>query len=82
MMEVGRVYKINGKSQPFKYEWLHKDFDGWVDNQKFKPMKFDICLIRTSTNRTYPAWWTGDRWDGLRVKRNVEVIYWKRGDSL
>jgi hypothetical protein len=81
-MEVGRLYLINGKSQPFKYEWVEKDFDGWVDPEKFKPMRYDMCYLRAKNNRTYPGWWTGDRWDGLRVKPDIEIIYWKRGDSL
>lgn len=51
--------------------------DEWVDAKKFTPSSFDLVKIKTD-EKTINGWYTGERWYALRLKKNEEVLFWKR----
>lgn len=53
-----------------------QDIDGWVDPALWLPFPYDIVWLKTET-RIKPGWWTGTSWDGLRLKPEEKVLYWK-----
>lgn len=54
----------------------------WIDvNDKKKPIPFDMCDLILQDERQIKGWWTGQTWDGFRLKEDDEVKTWKRSAS-
>ncbi len=66
------------KVRSFSYRDVEYDEDGWVDATKYIPEECDLVILRMDDDRSLPGWWTGNGWDGLRIKRKDKVLYWKR----
>lgn len=81
MKEVG-VSKIkeNGKVYVMLYRHCPQDAEGWVDNQKFKPLQHDLCDLRSATGKIMRGWWEGTSWGGLRIAPCIKVTHWRRSD--
>lgn len=65
----------------YSYADCESDFDGWVDCKRFLPADFDLVHMRLKRNRTIPGWVNGSTWEGLRIKPDDEVKYWKRKEE-
>lgn len=75
MIQVG-THKP-GTDRPYTYTDVFFDKDGWADSDDFRPVTYDLMLLRDENNRTIVGWYTGSGWDGLRYK-GQEVKHWKR----
>lgn len=53
------------------------DVEGWADASKYLPSEFDLCELKTDI-KSDSGWHTGQVWDGLNIKENTKVLYWKR----
>lgn len=69
-----------------KYEWRYADcrqnFQGWVDVTKFRPFPFDMTVSKVdrvgeAAMQHVPCWWTGESWEGRKLKKEDKVKYWK-----
>lgn len=60
----------------FRVENLVRDFDGWVEAAIYRPIPYDLVSMKMK-NKTCPGWWTGMRWEGLRMRKGDEILYWK-----
>lgn len=56
---------------------IKKDIDGWVDAKIYRPFPYDLVHMKTET-KTKSGWWTGLKWEGLRLKADDKVKYWKQ----
>lgn len=61
----------------YKYTDAKIDEDGWTDPSLWLPLPFDLCWLKLQ-DRTRTGWWTGKVWEGLRVKPEDTVVYWKK----
>lgn len=73
----------NGKERPYKYSDIPKeiaiDLTGWVFNLKYLPIPFDLLHLKVKgKDKPTSGWWTGQDWDGLRLKSSEKVVQWKR----
>ena len=69
--------KTTKKKRKLCYREVKCDPDGWVDSKRFFPADFDLVFLKTE-EKTYPGWAVGNNWDGLNVKQDIKVMYWKR----
>jgi len=58
------------------YKDVKFDEDGWADTTKFLPMDLDLCILKFE-NKTIFGWYSGNSWDGMRVKEGEIPLYWK-----
>jgi len=58
------------------YSSLKSDVDGWVDASIFRPFPYDMVTLKTE-DKTMSGWWTGNSWDGLKMKVEDKILYWK-----
>jgi hypothetical protein len=61
----------------FEYRDIKKDIDGWIDAQIFRPIPYDLVLLKPE-GKVKPGWWTGVQWDGYRLTSDEKVFYWKQ----
>lgn len=63
----------------FKRQFLEKLENGWFDAQKYRPLQYELVLIKTdiNTKRRKTGWWDGLRWEGFRLQKEESVLYWK-----
>jgi len=66
------------KPNTFRYRFTSFDKDGWADAQFSLPIPFDLVTIMTEKGAFLGAWWTEQKWDGLRLKSTDLVVKWKR----
>ena len=59
------------------YSKVEFDKDGWADASKFIPRDFDLCELKLKDRKARPGWALGPNWDGLNMKPEFEVLYWK-----
>lgn len=81
MLKVGRdvvVDKKSGKERKAQYRDVQFDPGGWTDATKFLPCDFDLVNVKTKGKKTTAAWSNGNKWDGLRVEDQDEILYWSR----
>jgi hypothetical protein len=51
----------------------------WVTDLKYRPIPFDLLYLSIKDSpRIIGGWWTGRKWNGLRLKTTHQVIAWKR----
>lgn len=76
---VQRVGKHrSGTKKDFTYVMCTHDADGWVKACDFLPEDYDMCYLKLSDGRSKRGWFNGYCWDGLRIKVDDEIVYWKR----
>lgn len=51
--------------------------ENWVNKNYFIPKKFDLVELLAGT-KIYKGWWSGHKWDGLRIKGNELITHWRR----
>lgn len=72
------MLKVQSSSRA-DYSMVEFDKDGWADAKRFIPADFDLCLLKIKgKNKNEPGWASGRNWDGLRIKKDDEVLFWKR----
>jgi hypothetical protein len=49
----------------------------WASDNK-KPDPYDLLLLRLENEQVKSGWWTGQGWDGLKIRAQDAVIQWKR----
>jgi hypothetical protein len=80
---VKNYERVNGKKgrKPsnifYKNSDVQTDIDGWVNPTLWLPLAFDLCWLKTE-KRVCTGWWTGKEWEGLRLKKDESILYWKR----
>lgn len=67
----------SGKPKTIAYPDVKYDFDGWAKAGEYLPAKFDLVTLKTPSG-SKRGWHTGMGWDGLKVERDDDVIYWKK----
>ena len=64
--------------------WSYKDVtydeDKWASADRFLPLEYDLCYLKTKDDRIVNGWYTGQTWDGLHVIDNRNIKYWKKAD--
>lgn len=60
------------------YTNIKQDIDGWVDARHYVPADFDLCQIKIKDKKSRMGWVQGRVWDGLKLVKNDEILYWKR----
>lgn len=53
------------------------DFDEWIDANLIKPFPYDLVKIKTKEKKLKSAWWNGIGWEGIKLKSEELVLYWK-----
>lgn len=61
----------------FNYSNVKFDPGGWAEEKRFRPFPYDLVKIKT-TDHFRTGWWNGNNWDGLRLKPDEKVLYWKQ----
>jgi hypothetical protein len=46
----------------------------WMNSAEYKPVDFDMVMLKLSTGRIIPGWWSGMSWDGSRLKVGDQVV--------
>lgn len=62
----------------YAYKDLNYDVDGWADAKTCLPDDFDLVYLRLKREKTIPGWVSGAIWYGMRLKKDDEVMFWKR----
>ncbi len=81
MLKIGKDIafdKNTGKTRKIRYRDVEYDQDGWIDATKFFPSDYDLVQVKTKNNKINMVWAYGNHWDGLKIKQNDEILYWKR----
>lgn len=65
-----------GKDE-FQFKDIIKDANGWIDAKIYYPFPYDLVSADIGAKKTLTAWWTGSQWDGLRLKIDHKIHYWK-----
>lgn len=82
---IGRIkeYKNVPNKQPvlWVYRDVKYDADKWAKASEFIPESFDLCHLKTDTGKTFRGWHTGHNWDGLNIKSEYKIEFWKRYDE-
>lgn len=62
--------------------WTYKDVkydeDGWADANKYLPADYDLVYLKIEDQPCVCGWSAGNSWDGLQVKKEDKVLFWKR----
>ena len=61
-----------------KYSDVHFDIGGWADAKKFIPADFELCHLKIKGRRDRSGWASGWIWDGINIRENDEILYWKK----
>ena len=84
MIKIGskKGTKLNANGKEIKEFYIYSDAihdeDGWVDAKKFMPIDFHLCFLKIKDKISRMGWSTGTVWDGLKLAKDDEVLYWKR----
>lgn len=62
----------------FSYRDVKVDIDGWVDAELFLPGDYDLVYMKIDGKKSVVGWSHGTAWDGLHLKKDQEIRYWKR----
>jgi len=72
--KVGKHYE--DPKNPFSYGKVKYDEDNWADSSRFLPADFDLCYCKTK-DKVISGWHSNNSWDGLKMKPDYKVLYWK-----
>lgn len=62
-----------------KYSNVPATTDGWVLDTRFLPADGDLMDLKIEgLSKTFPGWWNGRQWTGLKIKEDYKIIGWKR----
>lgn len=78
MMKVGRDYIEVVRRKKFDYRDVEFDADGWADAKKYLPADYDLMFLKVKDKKSVSGWHVGKKWDGLRLKKDDEILYWKK----
>lgn len=79
MMKVGRDYiKVGQRERKFSYLDIKLDINGWADAKKYMPADYDLMFIKVRNKNISCGWSVGNKWDGLNLKKDDEIMYWKK----
>ena len=62
----------------YSYKDVLFDKDLWAKSTDFLPKEYDLCNLKTDTNKYLNGWHNGNSWDGLNVKRDTNIEYWQK----
>lgn len=69
----------DGKKFFCKYSDVPVNAQGWVIDQKYFPISFDLVQLNIQgVHKAVTGWWNGRKWVGLRVKKDDCITAWKR----
>lgn len=60
------------------------DKDGWVTDLKYRPLPFDLILLKMKkffpevVEKIQRGWWTKENWDGYKFDPAYAVLAWKK----
>lgn len=81
MNQVGRAKikdKKTKKPRYLKYTDIPFDEKGWI-GMNYLPVSFDAVHVWIANKKkSAPAWWNGEEWTGLRLRKGDQIIKWKR----
>jgi hypothetical protein len=60
------------------YRTIQYEKGGWVNAKKFLPEDFDLVYMKIRGKKDITGWANGYKWEGLRLKDDDEILYWKR----
>lgn len=60
------------------YEHVEFDQDGYADNSLFEPLAYDLLYLKGNDPKVHNGWWTGKKFDGLKLPKDFQVLNWKR----
>ena len=83
MQKVGeKLFPDTKSTKLFTYKMVKHDCDGWADASLFLPASFDLVFLKLEGVKSIiSGWYTGNRWDGRRLKEDQKVLYWKRNED-
>lgn len=74
---------ITEKRRAYKYSDLRFDSQGWMFDLSKLPIPYDLMYIKLKDlPHIKTGWWTGKKWEGLRLKSEEIVIAWKRNFNI
>ena len=80
MLKVARDYieLAEGKRRKVSYKDVRFDKDKWANAKSYLPADYDLVYMRLDSDITIAGWSNGNSWEGLRLRENDHVLYWKR----
>lgn len=81
MKKVGKHF-LEGTRKILSYKTVKMDVDGWVDAKQYLPRDYDVMYLKIKNKSSSYGWVSGDKWDGLRINPEDEIIYWKKKKEL
>lgn len=87
-IDVHHTY-TNKKGKEVRYLYSYKllkdnhpeEWDGWVNILEALPFPFDLVHLATEELKVMPGWWSGFRFEAVRLRKEDTVKAWKyRGD--
>jgi hypothetical protein len=81
--EIQRTFIQVGKAKieerALRYSDLILDGRGWVVDMLYRPINFDMLLLKIKDRPKHvPGWWNGTNWCGLHFRPQYQVTAWKR----
>ncbi len=71
-------HRIARKINKSRYALAEYDIQGWADAKDYKPIPYDLVILKTKNGKMFPGWWNKTVWQGARLKKDQEVTKWKR----
>ena len=78
MKNIPQSHLIAEKTNSFVYNSTVFNEDGWADAKKYRPIPFDLVTIQTETGKNFIGWWNTLCWQGLRLRKQDHIKFWKR----
>ncbi len=79
-LQIGQTKKIQipgKKLQKYTYKDVEHDEGGWVDASKYLPLELELVVLKLEKKKKM-GWRSSTHWDGIYVKPDEKVLYWKR----
>ncbi len=70
------------RAMPITYQEIPYDQDGWADASAYLPEDLELMHIKVSGKKVFSGWCIGKHWEGLRLKPEDVVLYWKRNKEF
>jgi hypothetical protein len=51
--------------------------EGWADAKLYRPYPYDLVSMRTQ-RKIIPGWWSGQKWEGLHLRSDDSIFFWKQ----
>lgn len=74
--------KIVGSKYYFGYNNVKYDKNGWADAKKYLPGEYDLLKVKLKSGVIKSAWLSNNKFDGLKLKDDEEVLFWTRNKSM